>query len=249
MHKLGRLGRRIVGRALGEMFGSILSVRTSEKLAALTFDDGPDPTCTPQLLDLLARHGAKATFFMVGARAKAHPDLVARVAAEGHDIGNHSWDHPALSLLSKADFEDQITRTRTVLAPHGQVLMRPPYGLQSLRSFLQARRLGYRVVCWNGVGIDWLGDHAATLAQRMLDPLGPGSILLLHDSLYTYAEERFRDRGPMLEAVDILLTRRPDYRFVTVTELLRHGSAVKRCWVTKPNIEFLNRLQSAASPS
>ena len=238
-------GRRLYDRLLGEMFGTILAVRTREKLAALTFDDGPDPASTPVLLDLLARHGAKATFFLVGVRAAAHPELVARIAAEGHAIGNHSWDHPALSLLSAADFAAQITRTRAVLAPHGQELMRPPYGLQSLRSFRQARRLGYRVVCWNGVGFDWLGDDAATVARRVLDPLRPGSIILLHDSLFTYAEERFRDRRPTLRAVEILLTTRPDYRFVTVTELLRHGSAVKRCWITQPDLEFLDRLKPA----
>ena len=99
---------------------------------ALTFDDGPDPEHTPRLLEVLARHGAKATFFMVGARAARHPELVARVAAEGHEIGNHGWDHPSLPALPSAAVAGQLERTRAVLAPHGQALMRPPYGHQDL---------------------------------------------------------------------------------------------------------------------
>ena len=150
---------------------------------------------------MLARHGAKATFFMVGARAARHPELVARVAAEGHEIGNHGWDHPSLPGLPPAAVAGQLERTRAVLAPHGQALMRPPYGHQDLRTHRVARRLGYRAVLWSITGEDWRGHDAATIAGHILDRAAPGSIVLLHDSLFAWEEaalprpERRRRRG------------------------------------------------------
>ena len=93
------LGPRLLARA----FGTVTGVRTSAPAAALTLDDGPDPETTPAVLDLLGRAGAKATFFLVGARAARHPELVARIAAEGHAVGNHGWDHPALPTLAPAE--------------------------------------------------------------------------------------------------------------------------------------------------
>ena len=160
-----------------------------------------------------------------------------------------SWDHPILSQLSWEDFTAQITRTRAALAPHGRMLMRPPYGQQSLKSYLHARSLGYRVVGWNGAGVDWQGDDAATLAERLLDRIGPGAILLMHDSLCTYDDERYRDRGPTVAACEMLMARLADYRFVTVTELLRHGRAMNRRWIGDPDSEFLDSLRPAAALS
>ena len=90
-------------------------VRTSAPAAALTFDDGPDPETTLAVLDLLGRVGAKATFFLVGARAARHPELVARIAAEGHAIGNHGWDHPALLMLAPAETRE-LRRPPTIAA-------------------------------------------------------------------------------------------------------------------------------------
>ena len=118
-------GQPLLHPLLRRLYGSTFAVATDERLMALTFDDGPDPEHTPRLLEVLARHGAKATFFMVGARAARHPELVARVAAEGHEIGNHGWDHPSLPALPSAAVAEQLERTRAVLAPHGQALMRP----------------------------------------------------------------------------------------------------------------------------
>ncbi len=245
---LGRargLARRAAHRALRPVAGSILSVRLAEKRMALTFDDGPDPETTPAVLDALARHGMRATFFLVGERAARHPELVARIAAEGHEIGNHSWDHPSLPTLPGAAVRDQIARTRATLAPRGQKLLRPPYGDQSLATHLAARRLGYRVVIWSVVGRDWLDDGAEAIAGRIVAEAAPGAIVLLHDTLYSFAEPRHRDRAPTIGALALLAERLPDYAFVTVSDLLAAGRPVTRYWIRAPKANWLAGLSVA----
>lgn len=227
----GWLARRLAGlgrRLVAPFAAGTVSVRTQAQAIALTFDDGPDPATTPVLLDLLARHGARATFFLIGARAARHPELVARIAAEGHEIGNHSWDHPSLPALDAAGQAGQISRTAAVLAPHGGRLMRPPYGDQTLRTHRIARRLGFRVVLWSVNGGDWRGEDADTLAGRLIARVGPGAIVLLHDSLQSFEDPAFRDRAPTFEAVGRLIAARPGHRFVTVSELLALGRPVER---------------------
>lgn len=250
---MSRIGERVHNAIARRLSGTVVSVKTTQKLIALTFDDGPDPAATPKLLDLLARNDAKATFFMIGTQAEKHPDLVARVAAEGHEIGNHSWDHPALPLLARDEFDVQIDRTRATLAPHGQTLMRPPYGFQSVRSHWFARRQGYTPVCWSIHCEDWMDHDAGKLAGTMLEQLRPGAIILLHDNLYTYLEERYRDRRPVLDALEILMRSAPDYRFVTVSELMRAGKPMTRYWISEPEMEFLDDLRggdpSAPTPA
>jgi len=242
---MGSVIERVLNSAKRRLFGTIVSVRTPEKFLALTFDDGPDPVYTPAILEALARHNAKATFFMVGSRAQRHPDIVANVAAEGHEIGNHSWDHESLPLLSTRDVRIQINRTRNALGPVAGPLIRPPYGHQTLRTFLISRTLGYQVVGWTAHGSDWSGSGAPLIAQMLLQKSQPGSIILLHDSLCTYADERFRDRRPTIEAVNTLLGTLQDYRFVTVSELLGKGPLVKRYRVVKPKLQIIQQLKSA----
>jgi peptidoglycan/xylan/chitin deacetylase (PgdA/CDA1 family) len=219
---------RLTRRLIAPLAAATVAVRTAEDAVALTFDDGPDPETTPVLLDLLARHGARATFFLVGARAARHPELVARIAAEGHEIGNHSWDHPSLPTLDAAGQADQISRTAAVLAPHGGRLMRPPYGDQTWRTHRIARRLGCRVVLWSVNGGDWRGEDADTLAERLIARVGPGAIVLLHDSLQSFEDPAFRDRAPTFAAVERLIAARPGWRFVTVSELFALGRPVER---------------------
>jgi peptidoglycan/xylan/chitin deacetylase (PgdA/CDA1 family) len=237
------LAERLKARA----FGTLVGVRTAEPAAALTFDDGPDPETTPRLLDLLGRHGAKGTFFLVGRRVARHPGLVARIAAEGHALGNHSWDHPALPRLGAAAVADQLRRTgAAIAAATGGApprLMRPPYGDQSLASHRAARRLGLTPVAWSVVGADW-ADHAGpAIAGRLVAGLHPGAILLLHDSLASYAEERHRDRGPTLEAVGQLFAARPGWRFLTVPGLLALGRPRRRWWAQATDPAYLAALR------
>ena len=143
--KLSRRGR-LVERLLRPFCGSIVAVRTAEKLIALTFDDGPDPEWTPPVLDALARHGMRATFFVVGERAERHPELVARILAEGHETGSHSWDHPSLPELSPAAVAEQIARTRAVLRPGGAPA--PPPALRAPEPHHLAAGPGARATGW-----------------------------------------------------------------------------------------------------
>ena len=181
-------------------------------------------------LEVIRRLGAKATFFLVGTRAERHPELVARIAAEGHEIGNHSWQHLSLPSLSEAEVADQLIRTRNVLQGHGRTLMRPPFGDATPPTIAVVHRLDYTIVAWNVVGQDWFDDDADTIARRILDQARPGSIVLLHDSLYYYLAEAYRDRSAVFAAVEHVVRALPDWRFVTVSELLPLGRPVTGDW-------------------
>jgi peptidoglycan/xylan/chitin deacetylase (PgdA/CDA1 family) len=246
--RLSRAGR-IVERLLRPFFGSVVGVRTPEKLIALTFDDGPDPEWTPRVLDALGEHGMRATFFLVGERAARHPGLVARIVAEGHEAGSHSWDHPSLPELAPAAAAGQIARTKAALAAalggRDAGLFRPPYGHQTLATWRLARAEGYRVVMWSAVAGDWRDDDGAALAGRVLAGAGPGAIVLLHDSLYTAERPEFRDRGPTIDALGILAGRLPGWRFVTVSELMASGRADLRYWSRRGKPRWLARQKTA----
>lgn len=218
-------------RVLRQSLGTITRVKTQENLIAFTFDDGPHPSFTPQLLEILVRHNAQATFFMIGERAGRHPDVVRQVARAGHTIGNHSWNHPSFPYLSHRDRLSQIRQCAQTLAPYSAPLFRPPFGHQNLGSWLDAMYLKHQVVTWNVIARDWLDDSAAQLSERVKGRIEPGSIVLFHDALYHDKDRVGSNRQATLEAVENLLeTWSSTYRFVTVPELLRHGKAVKKVW-------------------
>jgi peptidoglycan-N-acetylglucosamine deacetylase len=233
--------RTRIGDALGRRYGAITHVATQQSVAALTFDDGPDPVYTPRLLDVLRTHHAKATFFMVGRAASKYPEIVRLVADGGHSIGNHSWDHAALPYVRTAERLWQMRACRRAIAPYGGTrLFRPPYGKQTVASHVEAMLLGYKIVAWNAVAGDWRDDPADLIAERMASQIRPGSILLFHDALYTFGEERFIDRAPTIDAVDALLKRMEGtYQFVTVPELLKLGRPQRKNWYGTPDRRWL----------
>ena len=159
----------------------------------LTFDDGPDPSVTPWVLDQLGAHGMKGTFFCVGRNAASHPELVQRMIREGHAVGNHTWDHvrgwgcPDRSYLRNVLQCDALLRTR---------LFRPPYG-RITRSQAACLRRRFRVVMWDVLSADF--DEALSgerCAANVLAHVRPGSIVVFHDS--RKAEERLRVALPMV---------------------------------------------------
>lgn len=239
--------KEMVKRALSEsafLLGSIIRVSTAEPAIALTFDDGPHPQDTPPLLDLLARHGARATFFLVGKSARNHPDLVERIVREGHAVGNHTWDHLSLPSLTGRFRRRQLAWTQEALGRHASGLFRPPYGEQSLGSRLDALRLGLKVVCWDVIAEDWRDDPPDVMVARIYRRLRRGSIVLFHDTLYTTIDERYRDRTPTLQAVETLLTDLKDrYRFVTVPELLKLGRPVRWHWYQRSRLDWLKQVE------
>jgi peptidoglycan/xylan/chitin deacetylase (PgdA/CDA1 family) len=225
--------------------GTLTHVETQEPVAALTFDDGPYPDSTPRLLEILSRHRAKATFFMLGQQAERHPDLVRQVAEAGHVIGNHSWDHKSFPVISGRERRAQIRACRAAISPYGENLFRPPYGEQTLASRLDALWLRQTVVTWNVDGEDWRDHDANGMANRLTSLIRAGGIVILHDIVIPLGDGRFGPRESLLQGLQMYLNHTGDrFRFVTVPELLRHGRPQRRNWFLKPNPERLNRLRN-----
>ncbi|RXZ81572.1 polysaccharide deacetylase family protein [Paenibacillaceae bacterium] len=161
----------------------IMSGSPTERKVALTFDDAPDGVFTPKVLDILKKEGVKATFFVVGNRVEAHPDMMKRIIDEGHVVGNHSYNHPNLPKLSDADFRKQITRTDELIRQYTGFTpsyVRPPYGNineQQLRWLASQHR---KVINWNVDSLDWKGLSASEVETNILANVKPGSIVLQH---------------------------------------------------------------------
>lgn len=231
-----RAGVRVAAAPLGlagrTLLGTITGVRTAEPVAALTFDDGPHPEFTPLLLDTLARHGARATFFVIGERVAAYPALARRIVAEGHALANHTWSHIRLTGHPGSVRRRELARGAAAIAPFGGVrLFRPPWGAQSPASRLEIALAGHAAVTWSAHAEDWRRHDAAWTAARLAGQLLPGVIFLLHDAMIDPLEPGIEDRAAVIEAVGRLLAAtRGSYSFVTVPELLRRGAPVRENW-------------------
>jgi peptidoglycan-N-acetylglucosamine deacetylase len=157
----------------------------NRRVLHLTFDDGPHPAHTPALLDLLAAHGARATFFLIGREAERHPDLVMRILREGHTLGNHSWSHPQFERLDLAAQRDEIERTDRLLQSFdGQPRhdFRPPRGVMPRPMVLDCIRRGRRIAYWSYDSLDYSQRSADDLiASAHRHPPRAGEILLMHD--------------------------------------------------------------------
>jgi peptidoglycan/xylan/chitin deacetylase (PgdA/CDA1 family) len=149
----------------------------------LTFDDGPDPVVCGQILTILAREHIHATFFVVGQKVLRYPDVARRMAAEGHTIGNHSWDHSQLNALSYRGIVWQLTTTQEAVARVTGVrptLFRPPYGATNGNVARAAGAAGLRTVMWSVDPRDWSQPGTGAITARVVGSSGPGSIILLH---------------------------------------------------------------------
>jgi peptidoglycan-N-acetylglucosamine deacetylase len=206
----------------------ITQVDTNSPLAALTFDDGPDPIYTPAILNILEKYDAKATFFMVGEKAAKYPDLVAGVARAGHVLGNHSWTHPHLpSMVSRLRRIKQLWKGARSIAPYGRKLFRPPFGAFHRSIQWEAALFGYRIILWNASAQDWISQSSKEIEQKMKERIKPGTIFLLHDGSYDnrVSDDTLREAmiGGLENALSALAGR---LRFVTIPDLLRSGRAV-----------------------
>ncbi len=194
---------------------SYSQVNTSLPFIALTFDDGPHPVNTPRLLDILKSRNVKATFFVVATNARAHPGIMRRIVAEGHEIGNHTVTHGNLAQMSSdgvrkelRDAHDSIV-SATGIAPR---VMRPPYGAitSSQKSWIR-KEFGYPSIMWSVDPEDWKKPGSSVVASRLVKGAKPGGILLLHDI-----------HAPTIDAVsptvDQLLAK--GFQFVTITQLI-----------------------------
>lgn len=206
-----------------QVFGELYArVETPEKVVALTFDDGPGPANTPAVLELLSRHQVKATFFMVGRNIEAHRELAARVLAEGHQLGNHSYSHTRLVFRSPSFVQEEISRTDTLLRQLGvqeEILFRAPFGKKLFVLPWLLARDHRKNILFDVVPDDHELQDADVLTSRVLGATRPGSIILFHDG--------WAAKPGTLEAVDRVLRqlKAQGYRFVTVSELLALGQA------------------------
>lgn len=183
-----------------------------EKYVALTFDDGPNAATTGRLLDGLKERGVRATFFLIGQKIGESPELVVRMAEEGHQIGNHTWSHRKLEGPCAGQVEEEVSRTEEALRDllgEGEFWLRPPYGYVSEGA---EKSFDVPLVRWSVDPRDWESRNAEQSAQAILRDVKPNSIILLHDIYPTSVEAALR-------VVDRL--QEEGYWFVTVEELLR----------------------------
>lgn len=153
------------------------------KVVALSFDDGPDPKWTPKILSILKEKGIHATFFMVGTQAEKYPDIINQMVKEGHDVANHSWNHPNFTKISAEQVKEEIERTNTVIETAGGVkptLCRAPYGAVNDLVKAVAQAQGCVMVSWSVDTRDWAGDSVDVMMQAVRKQVHPGAIVLEH---------------------------------------------------------------------
>ena len=168
----------------------------------LTIDDGPHPVYTPQILDILARHNARATFFVVGYLVERYPAVIERIVAEGHQVGNHTWRHEDLTTLSRESFDETVARTQEILGEHATPCLRPPYGSRDAFTREWAASHGLALALWTVDTFDWRNPGAVTIADRIVAGATDGAIISLHDG--------GGDRSQTVEALEDALSRLSD---------------------------------------
>lgn len=197
-------------------------VPTSEKVVALTYDDGPDPRFTPKILKILQKSDIKATFFMVGKMMEKNPEIVKQVVKEGHVIGNHTYTHPHdIELDSEPQIANELGKCENViekLANKHAWLFRPPRGLINGSVLTIAAKGGYDTVLWTVCADHHDAPTPELMAKRVFDRVEPGAIILLHDGSYGI---RWKD----VKATELIIQglKKQGYRFVTIPELIEIG--------------------------
>lgn len=187
-----------------------------KKYLAITFDDGPHPKETDEVLDVLKKHDVKATFFIAGKHANWYSKPLIRASKEGHEIGNHTFNHPDISNLSNNQLEKEILKCEEIIVKmtgKKPTLFRPPYGSFKKEELAKiAEKHEYKVVLWDHVDAkDWKNPGANNIANEIINNVENGDIILLHD----YATNN------TVEALDIFIPemQKRGYKFVTVSEL------------------------------
>ncbi|SFE00182.1 Peptidoglycan/xylan/chitin deacetylase, PgdA/CDA1 family [Paenibacillus catalpae] len=197
----------------------IQAIDTASKVVAFTFDDGPNPVYTPQLLEIFAEAGGKATFYMIGEQIAAHPEVAKLVHEQGHEIGNHTYTHPNMTELPDEEIESELARTEELIKKitgSRAATMRLPYLAGDERVHAILARNGYPSIGalnmdakdWDMPGVDHILDSSRKEVRN-------GSILIFHDG--------YGDRSQSVEAIRVLTQEltASGYRLVTVRELLQ----------------------------
>lgn len=205
----------------------VWEVPTKSKVIALTFDDGPDPRYTTQIAELLKEYDAKATFFVVGSRVKAHPQVVRQLLEQQHELANHTYTHPDLRSISPSKLQEEVMATQeeiykhTGMRPH---LFRPPGGVYNESLVQVAKDAGFLVVMWSWHQDtrDWSDPGVKKITNKVLNNARNGDIVLFHD----YGGNRKQTVDALREIMPELQKR--GYLFVTVSELMKYRNQLKQ---------------------
>lgn len=193
---------------------------TDEKVVAFTFDDGPHPITTALLLDTLKKHQVKATFFSVGQKSAEYPELLHRIAVDGHQVACHTYSHNNLTCLSKREADNEITYWETNIdriVGHGSRYLRPPGGDFDRNTVSMLRRRGYVLALWSVNPGDWHSPPPKSIVSYVMTRVHPGAVILMHD-----------DGMNTIRALPIIIKslRQQGYRFVTLEQMERMNRAV-----------------------
>jgi peptidoglycan-N-acetylglucosamine deacetylase len=215
-----------------------------QQYIAMTFDDGPSAENTPRLLEMLKQRNIKATFFLIGQNVASNPDLVRRILAEGHEIGNHSWTHPQLSRLSDQKVTAEIAKTQDAIKDASgftPTLLRPPYGaITSRQREWIENQFGLSIILWSVDPFDWKRPGASVISQRILSQARPGAIILSHD-----IHKQTVDAMPA--TLDGLM--RKGFKFVTVSQLIALNKPKEALPAGKPATEGATKSAKADQES
>jgi peptidoglycan/xylan/chitin deacetylase (PgdA/CDA1 family) len=230
---LGAAGVALYGAQwpTAQVFGpTICRGRSRDRRIALTYDDGPNPEQTPRLMDVLARHDAHATFFLIGKWAEREPGLIRELEAAGHALGNHTYSHPRMPFITDATATEELRRCREAVEAAGvrfsevggEMLMRPPYGSRRPGTLRIARAEGYVPVTWSVTCYDWRRSATKGKIARRAGRAIEGDVILLHDGS---DREPAADRSNSVAATEETLRRlrAEGYEFVSIPELVAEG--------------------------
>jgi peptidoglycan/xylan/chitin deacetylase (PgdA/CDA1 family) len=212
----------------GQWYGrTFIGLGRGSKKLALTFDDGPNDPHTLRLLEVLAKHNVRATFFMIGHYVQQRPDIAREVAKAGHVVGNHTFTHPNLIFLSDLQTRVQLADCEVALndaiGDHSR-LFRPPFGGRRPGSLRVGRSLGLEPVMWNVTGGDWKTTSADYVERKVTKQIQGGDVILLHDGSHL---ARGADRSHTVAATDRLIARyqAEGFEFVTISEMTDASNA------------------------
>src|SRR5579863_1291897 len=207
----------------GQWYGrTFTGLARGTRQIALTYDDGPNDPHTMHLLDVLARHNVKATFFCVGRYVQQRPAIVREVFNAGHIVGNHTFNHPLLTLKSAAEIRSELADCRAALqdaiGDHSN-LFRPPFGGRRPAVLRVVRELGLQPVMWNVTGYDWNAPPASDIEKKCARQIRGGDVILLHDGGH---KQMGADRSQTVIATDHLIQRykAEGYQFVTIQQMM-----------------------------
>jgi peptidoglycan/xylan/chitin deacetylase (PgdA/CDA1 family) len=207
----------------GQWYGrTFIGLAPGTKKLALTYDDGPNDPHTQQLLEVLARHNVRATFFLIGRYVQQRPDLAREIAKAGQIVGNHTYTHPALTFKPAAEIRHELNACRSAIedaiGQHSN-LFRPPFGARRPAVLTIARELGLEPIMWNVTGYDWNAPPSAVIEKKIARQIRGGDVILLHDGGH---KQMGADRSQTVIATDHLIVKYKSegYEFATIPQMM-----------------------------